>query len=146
MADLDYSLEISTSSGWLALEDEANGYTLGEETAAEIATSRRDRTVAGQWVEGSFTTASVKENQVVPVTVWVIGADPAEFDQRKAVLEAAFDQLSYQIREIFGGMTRVWTCMAAPYTVACSGPMRFAREGLVSAQVPRLPTQSVSYV
>jgi hypothetical protein len=145
MSDLDYTLEISTPLGWLLLEDEANGYSLGAGTKSEVSTSRRDRTTEGQWVEGTFTLASVKGNEEVPVEVYVEADTPAVLDQRLQVLKDAFDQLTYQIRETWEGMERVWYCMPGPYSISASTALMVAKEALFKATVPRLPTTTVTY-
>lgn len=142
MADPVVSCVISTASGTLQLNGIATNSTYELESASleDIGTTWRKHTVDNPWVEGSFTTGAVKENVMLPVNVWV-GAD-TETQLRTATkaLTDALDQLRFTLEISIDGVRTTWTCECAEYRVQTKQAFLWARQRLVSAQIPAKPS------
>jgi hypothetical protein len=59
------------------------------------------------------------------------------------VLTDALEQLSYQVIVSFGVSQQIWDCTVADYAVSTTKEFKFAKFGIVTATVPRLPTPYV---
>lgn len=139
MRTLALSAQIETTEGWLELEDPENGYSLHKDSFSQQQVTRRKQEIEGEWVEGSFTTRSVRNNVTETLAVWVEGATPWEARQRRERLLNALGQLSYQFKLKDEDELQTWDCQPADYSLEAGQELRFARLVLVRAQVPRLP-------
>lgn len=141
MVDLAVSCQLLTPTGWLEVEDEANGYSLHADTINTRTVTHRAKDSKGDWVEGSFAFSAVRENVTETVAVWVTGEDSIyTFRQRMEVLEDTFNQLWWKVMLTIGDAKETWTVAEpADYTITTSGPLFIATTGSISAQVPRLP-------
>lgn len=139
--DLSVSCRIQTPSGWLEVEDEANGYTLHSDTRGTRSVTRRTKEVKGEWVAGAFAQRSVPENVSETLAIWVSGATTFEFQDRMQVLEDAFDQLVWSVEFTIGDSKETWSIAEpAEYQITTQREFWIARTGYITAQVPRLPT------
>lgn len=138
--NLDVTAKIQTPTGWLELEDEANGYTLSADSFASSAVSHRKVEVSSEWMEGTFVVRSVRENVTETVSVFVTGATPAELSDRLLALTDGFDQLNYAMVVRFADAQETWSCQVADYTTSTKAELRHATMAQVTATVPRLPS------
>lgn len=141
---LAYHLWIQAPSGLLELT--AAPYDLDDQAMAEAAVSMRQRTVEADWVEGTFVLSSVRANVLENVNVYVEADTVSDWQTAKDALRESFEQLSYLLIERWENVERRFTCMPANYTMQSSGPMRFATMGKISAQVPRLPGEIMTFI
>lgn len=144
--DLDVQAEIETPVGWLALEDMGNGYELHAESFAAKAVQSRKVEAEGDFVEGSYTVRAVAGNVIENVSVWVKGEDPYQLAVRIQALTDGLHQLSYRLRLTIGNMREDWVCQYSDYTIESDQNLRFSTLALVKAQVPHLPTITLTQV
>lgn len=137
---LDVSFSIYAPSGWLDLEDPANGYEAHRDTRGTRAVSWRKREISSNYVEGTFVNDAVRENVIEALAIYVRGDDPFQLDERVTALTNALEQLHYLVRARTGNLLETWSCMVAEYTIETSMEMQHATMALVRASVPRLPT------
>lgn len=145
MVDLAVACNLKANGVTLALA--AAPYDLAATTRAAAQVSHRKHEVDSPYVEGSFTTHSVRENIVEPIDVYVGGIGVLRRDYQTALdnLEAMLSQPAFTLEWRFlgvGGTVETWTCFAANYTIESSQPLMMATLALVRAQVPRLPTKT----
>ena len=140
VGQLDLSARLETPTGWVELEDEANGYCLSAESFTNSVVNHRKIEVQSEWMEGTYVARSVRDNVQEIVAVWVSGNTPNDLSNRIQVLTDGFDQLNYQIITRFGDDQTTWKCFVAGYTIATKIEMRFATSALLTATVPRLPS------
>lgn len=142
---LDVAAAVHTPSGWVELEDEANGYELHAESFTSRAVQQRTVNSPGEWISGTFARRSTKENVTEPVSILVDGAGSHfAYATRMKVLRDAFDQTSYTFRVRFGDVLETWVCtMPADYTESCEQPFRFATTGILRVQVAHLPDVTI---
>lgn len=146
MSDLDISVQIETPTGWLELEDEANGYTVGADSFVSSAVTHRKTEINSEWMEGTFISRAVRENVTETVAVYVTGNSPHQLATRLNRLTDGFNQLSYAMVVRFGDVSETWSCWVSDYTVATKTELRHATIAVVSATVPRLPSVAQSKV
>lgn len=140
MSGLNLATQISTTIGWLSLEDEASGYELHAESFASRSFGHRTVDITSGFQEGTYTVRSVRE-QVMERLVVIISADDSYgLRQRMDALTTALDALTYQVQVTIGTLRETWTCGPADYTIESSAPLLFATTVVVRAQVPRLPS------
>lgn len=147
MADLDVSASVLAPTGWIELEDAANGYELHKDSFARRATSHRKTEVANEWVPGTYVTRSVRESVSEDVVVYVRGASPFELSERVSALTDAYDQLAYSFKLRIGDLEQTWSCASpADYTVETQQEFWIATLAVVRATVPRLPAMTIAQV
>lgn len=138
---------ISTPTGPLALEDEANGYVLHEETGSSRATQQRVTSQEGTWVDGTYAHRATRGNITEPLSVWVTGATPYECQVRMNAIKRALNQKRFTVTFQFGDLQETWICtMPADYTEQYDKPWRHATTGLLRAQVQHLPEVAIAQV
>lgn len=136
---ISLSLLLQSGSNWIELEDPDGGYQLHAETFSNRQVSHKKVEVSSDWVEGTYTQRSLRNNVNENVSVWVQGSSTVEMMQRVRRLTDTFDQPSFKIYWQVDGYREGWSCQAADYTIESSQPMLFARQVLVKANIPRLP-------
>ncbi len=116
------------------------GYELEGSSLDEVATSWRRNEVSNPWVEGTYTISAVRENQVVPVSVWVRGVSHQEMRQRQIELERRVAEPRWELQLSLPGYTEYWTCQTSDTVVRTQREYLHAMHALVRIQVVRLPT------
>lgn len=137
---LDVAFAIQAPSGWVELEDPANGYEAHKETRAEQGVSWRKQEISSTFVEGTFVNDAVKENVTETLAIYVDAHTPYELAVRVKVLTDALSQIRYQVRMRSGNLLETWDCAVADYTVQTPQEMINSRMAVVRASVPRRPT------
>ena len=148
MSDLEGIVcRIQTPTGWLDLQDPANGYELHSEAFATRSVQARTNDAENEWVRGSYRVRAVPGNKVEQLYVWVGGPTQYDFRTRLEAFTSALEQIQYELEVTFGNAKERMFCMYSDnYTVETAQPMRHARIGLVRAAVPRLPDSIVTLV
>ena len=137
---LQLACKIETPTGWLDLEDDEH-YELHSDSLAQRAISWRKQQVTSPYVEGTYTTAAVKESVTENLVVTVRATDQLELAQLIQALTDGLDQMSYQVMVSVNGLVEYWTCVEpAEYTIEMQHEFRHAMIGVVRANVIRLPT------
>jgi hypothetical protein len=136
----------SPGTAAFTLNNLAAGYELEASTLEEIATTWRKQQVDNVWTEGSYTVSAVRENQSVPVSVWVRGATHQQMRQRLLVVQTAVGRPQWAARLTLGSpaYTEHWTCQTSDYVVRTQREFQHATMALLKINVVRLPT--VRYV
>lgn len=136
---LDLTCRISSPSGWLDLEDD-DIYELHAEALNDRQVQWRKQQVTSPYVDGTYTTAAVKENVSEALSIWVRAADPLELATRIAQVTDALDQLTYTLMFRSNNYVEYWTAVEpADYTINMAHELRHAFRGIVRATVYRLP-------
>ena len=146
MSTLDISFEILTPSGWVELEDPANGYSLHRDSFNQRTVQHRSLMASNDWVAGAYAARSVRDNVVEDVAFYVNGETTYECMSRVDLVLSAFDSLTYQARLRRNDHRETWTCTPADYTLESDQPLIFATMVLVKAKIPRHPTKAVEQV
>ena len=136
---LDIACRLETPTGWLDLEDDEH-YELHGDALAQRAVTWRKQQVSSPYVEGTYTTAAVKENVTEALVVLVRGGDPLELADLIAAVTDGFDQMAFQVMLTINGMVEYWTCVEpAGYTIEMQREFRHAVIGVIRGEVVRLP-------
>ena len=138
--DVDVAASLESPTGWILLEDRAGGFELASDSFSEKGITHRKTEVSSEWIEGTFTSRSVKENTTEKVSVYVYGATPFALAEKVKRVTDAFDQLSFGMVVRFADCQETWYCHTAEYTISTKQEMRFATMALINATVPRLPS------
>lgn len=118
MADLSVAASVSRTSlslGDLALEDDETGNRLVQFSVGAIAWRRN--TVRSPFVAGDMLVSAVKEQVSSNVTVRVHGSSASQLHTRLAALARAFEQFTYHLNIILGGVQYSYVCQPADYVV-----------------------------
>lgn len=140
MPDLTVSCQLVHPGGTLELENAAGGYELERTHLEESRIAWRRHQVENQWVEGAFTIGAVKLNVEENLAVYVTADTTAVLRTRLTALTDVLEMLAYDMVWTEDGVTNTWRCQVADYTVRTEQALRFAKEALVRAVVPRSPT------
>lgn len=144
------SVQITSPTGVIELEDEANGYSLHGDTFASETYTHRKVEVNSPWLEGTYAVDAVLDNTVEALVVWVSGLAPDGtyshflFRTRLNALKKCFDQISYQITRTIGDAVEAWDCEVSDYTVETQQEFLFATRGVLRVPVPRRPTATLT--
>lgn len=140
MADLDLVVVIGVS-GEASLDLTAHPYDLHAESLTEVRTSFRRKEVTNPHVEGSYLLHAERENQRVPLVVWVQHDEGwAATKAAYKALESVLQQDDFKVAVIESGQFEEWDCMASDYTLSIEQAYRHTGLALIRAQVVRLPT------
>lgn len=137
---LDVEASIEAPTGWIDLSDRTAGFELASDSFSEKSFGHRKTDVDSEWIEGTFTSRSVKENTTEKVSVYVVADTPYELAEKVKRVTDAFDQLSFGMVVRFADCQETWDCQTSEYTLNTRQEMRFATMALINATVPRLPT------
>lgn len=140
MSDLDLSALLETPTGWLELEDLPSGFEIASDSFSEQGVSHRKTDINNEWIEGTFTSRSVRENITEKVSVYLRADTPFLLAEKIKQVTDAFDQLSFGMVVRFADCQETWVCSTSEYTIGTKAEMRHATMALVSAIVPRLPS------
>lgn len=139
--------------GSVTIELEGGVYSLEASSRSDQATPIRKHEVSSPYVEGTYTTAAVRDNVVENISVYVDGGTPDALYTSVRALRQQLARPSYKIEwdwwrnETGTSVYReTWTCFAAQVTVESTQPLMVARLALVRAQIPRLPEPTVAVV
>jgi len=142
------SCRISTPADWLELN--SGPYRLEASSFADEQTTWRRDDIDNPFVEGSWTVNALRENVVVPLSVWVRGA--AEYDYATTTargietLKEMFSQRNFLLEFNEDGELYTYVCYVSDFTV--SRTREFRHEGIAqfTAQVPRHPAYTLEDV
>jgi hypothetical protein len=143
---LDVAFAIQAPSGWVELEDPANGYEAHKETRAEQGVSWRKQEITSTFVEGTNVNDAVKENVTESVAIYVDAPTSYVLAQRIKVLTDALSQIRYSMRFRNGNLLETWDCAVADYTIETPQEMINSTMAVVRASVPRRPTVTMAQV
>lgn len=136
----------SPGTAAFTLNSPLDGYELEAGTLEEIATTWRKQMVDNVWTEGTYTVSAVRENQQVPVHVWVRGTTHQQMRQRLLKVQTAVGRPLWAARLVLGSpaYTEHWTCQTSDTVVRTQREFQHATVALLKINVVRLPT--VRYV
>lgn len=142
MADLQ--LAVRLIAGATTIELEQDPYSLHSDTRTNAQVSLRKHEASGPYVEGSITVSAVRENVTETVAIWVQEDTPLLLGQAVRALEALLIKSTFTLQWDWVGSAREnWTCFASSYVIESSQPLMVAKQALVRASVPRLPTATI---
>lgn len=75
---------------------------------------RRNRATS-EFVHGGPVVSAVKDVMNAPLVVRVYGTTAANLESRTATLLRAFEQFSYELKLVLGGVVHEWLCEPADY-------------------------------
>jgi hypothetical protein len=154
--DLAITMQVSTPIEWLELNDGVD-LVLAKETFAEVTVSKRNTQAINPYLEGTHTVASLRDEVMETVAVYVHGVDHFATALKVRVVTDAFDQPEYRIIFAVGpkGPTgavepvdpsawTVWWCGAANYRIDSSQELLHARMAKIILEVPRHPVAQLT--
>lgn len=140
MDDLTVSCRVSVPGGWLDIND-GKTYRLTAEALAGTTRTWRRQDVASPFIDGTYTVNAVLENIVMPISVYVYGADHGDMVRKLELLIEAFEQFDYVVLIIRGESTQGWRCQLSDSTVDTRREFQHARMAMVTFQVPCHPNK-----
>jgi hypothetical protein len=141
--NLTVEVAVSTPTGWLALEDEANGLEIGAESFASKTLTPKTRKIGDDRVdfEGTLTIAMARGMVTEPIQVIITGETHDDYDTKEQQVIAAFQQLSFQVTRQIGNSKQTWDCFCSEnIQITTEQPHMFATMGVVTIDVPHLPS------
>ena len=139
-----FSLRISISGGWLTLVQP--NYRIGAQTGADSSTVFRRTEVSNAFVEGTFVTNALRDNVTETIEVYVKGVTTSGLRDAVDALTDALSQTQYTVELTIEDSLRRWYCYAADYSISTPVEFVHSRIALVTAQVPRDPTEDLVVV
>ncbi|HEY5727423.1 MAG TPA: hypothetical protein VIV08_02305 [Acidimicrobiia bacterium] len=143
---LDVSFAIEAPSGWLELEDPANGYEAHKESRIDQSVTWRKQEISSNYVEGTYVNDAVRENVTETIAIYVDAPTPFVLMERVTALTDALSQIRYQVAMRSGDLLETWDCGVADYTIQTPQEMINARMAVVRAVIPRRPTVVMAQV
>lgn len=142
--DLVLSMQVSTPSGWLELND-GTIHVLAKETFSEKTVGKRKTEAKNPYLEGSQTVSALREEVVETVAIYVYGSTHFSTATRVRIITDAFDQNEYRIIiGIENNAWDVWWCGSANYRIDTSQELLHARMAKVTIEVPRHPVTQLT--
>jgi len=130
---LDVIVLVSTPLGPLSLNEPP--YELAADTFGSLSVTHRRQEAVNQFIEGTYTVNSLRENSQIPLSVYVRGATYAEFQAAYATLIEAFDQSTFEVRRVIEGVEVEWQCFSSDYSVTLQREFLHARMAKVDIQL-----------
>lgn len=137
--DLIIQVELEAPIGWIQLEDRENGYELHKDALSSKTISHRKTDISSEWMAGTFTAHSVRDNAVEPIVFYVAGATPWEHQMRLDAATDALSQVSWRVRITRGNLRTTWRCNPSDYTVESTQELQVAQLSIVRASISHLP-------
>lgn len=131
-------VELSTSKGWLNINDH-DAYELEAETRSTRQVTHRRQETSSPYVPGTFVINAVPENINETISVWVRGPSHHDLATRIDSLTNALTQPQFYVRWTVEDHTETWLCQIADYTITSQRELTHATVAKVSANVPRYP-------
>lgn len=135
---MNYSCTITGPAGTIQLHNPGT-YKLEKTTRDNRQVTQRKIEATNPFVSGTFTVATVKENVVENVSIYVYAVSASLLRQRVEAVCDALDQTNYTIVFSTEESDETWTCMAADYAIQSSHELQHSYMALIKANVPRLP-------
>lgn len=144
--NLPVKIEIQQSTGvWLNVSD-GTVYRVNKGTFENSAVTFRRDEVTNAFVEGKFTVNALRDNITETLAVYVYGNTTSSLKSAIDALTNAVSQVNYYVRVTLDGSQRLWECWASDYTVNVTNEFFHNRQALVTIQLHRLPSETVTTV
>lgn len=132
---------LTTPSGPLSLNTAP--YRLAGGSLESSSVTHRRTELQSPFLEGSYVVNSVRENTIVPVSVYVEADTQTELRDAREVLTAALDQVQFTATVVLDEASEMWHCYASDYTVNAPRELLHATKIRVDAQLVRDPKVEV---
>lgn len=114
------SLDGDEEEDGLILEPDT-GYYIARDGIGPGAVSWRRDTVTSPYVGGDVLVHAVKDVQVIPVNLRVVGTTAEDLHTKIQTLTDAVSQFSYTVTAVIDNVEYEWTCQPADWSVGSSG-------------------------
>jgi len=143
---LSVKIEVQQSnSNWLDISDGTN-YRVSSTTFENSAVTFRRDEVTNAFVEGKFLVNALRDNITENLVVYVYGSTMATLKTNIDALTNSVSQINFNTRVTLENSQRLWQCWASDYTVNITNAMFHNRQAMVTIQLHRLPTETVTTV
>jgi hypothetical protein len=143
---LPVKIEIQLSTGgWLDVSD-GTVYRVNKGTFENSAVTFRRDEVTNAFVEGKFTVNALRDNVTETLAIYVYGETTSALKTAIDALTSAASQINFYTRVTLDGSQRLWECWASDYTVNVTNEFFHNRQALVTIQLQRLPSETVTTV
>jgi hypothetical protein len=143
---LKVKIEIQKSDGtWL---DVSNGttYRVNSSTFENSAVQFRRDEVSNSFVEGKFLVNALRDNVIENLVIYAYGDSVAALKTNIDAVTNAVSQINFNTRVTLENSQRFWQCWASDYTVNITNAMYHNRQAMITVQLHRLPTETVTTV
>lgn len=151
MADLATSGSVTRTELALAALSlqQAGAYEILPGTGPGALSWRRE-VARSPMVHGEVLVGAVKDIQIAPLAIRVIGTTASQMWARVGELTAAFEQFSYSLSLVIGGVTFTWLCQCADWSSGDGGEFQkfhlMSHQTEVRFQIPRHPVPTAGSV
>ena len=143
---LPVKIEIQLSTGgWLDVSD-GTVYRVNKGTFENSAVTFRRDEVTNAFVEGKFSVNALRDNVTETLAIYVYGETTSALKTAIDALTSAASQINFYTRVTLDGSQRLWECWASDYTVNVTNEFFHNRQALVTIQLQRLPSETVTTV
>lgn len=143
---LSVKIEVQQSNGaWLDISD-GTVYRVNKGTFENSAITFRRDEVTNAFVEGKFTVNALRDNVTETLAIYAYGATTSALKTAIDALTSAVSQVNFHVRVTLDGSQRLWECWASDYTVNVTNEFFHNRQALVTIQLHRLPSETVTTV
>lgn len=143
---LAVKIEVQKSDfSWLDVSDGVN-YRVNSATFENSAVTFRRDEVTNAFVEGKFLVNALRDNITENLVIYVYGDTIASLKTKIDALTTAVSQVNFNVRVTLENSQRLWQCWASDYTVNITNPMYHNRQAMVTIQLHRLPSETVTTV
>lgn len=142
--DIDVSVLVSYTGGWLELEDVDSGYELHADSFNQAVATHRNGDLQNRWVEGTWAAWTVRDNVTESLVFWVRGSTQGEYRARMELAKACFDQAVFTVVKTLGNSIEQWDCKVSDYTEESQQEYIHRTMGLLRVQLQRRPRALLS--
>lgn len=144
---LPVQIEIQNSSNlnWLNVND-GTVYRVNKGTFENSATSFRRDEVTNAFVEGKFLVNALRDNVTETLAIYAYGSTTPALKTAIDAMTTLVSQIRFYVRVTLDGSQRLWECFASDYTINVTNEFFHNRQALITVQLQRLPSETVTTV
>jgi hypothetical protein len=147
MANSAYvKVEIQQSNNtWLNVND-GTVYKINKASFENSAVTFRRDEVTNAFIEGKFLVNALRDNVVETLAIYVYGTTSAAVKSATDAVTNAVSQVNFMVRVTLDNSQKLWECFSSDYTINVPKEFLINKQALVTVQLHRLPSETVTTV
>jgi hypothetical protein len=139
-------VEIQQSNNtWLDVSD-GIVYRVNKASFENSAVTFRRDEVTNAFIEGKFLVNALRDNVTETLAVYAYGATSAAVKSAVDAVTNAVSQVNFMVRVTLDNSQKLWECFSSDYTINVSKEFLVNKQALITVQLHRLPSETVTTV
>jgi hypothetical protein len=139
-------VEIQQSDNtWLDVSD-GTVYRINKASFENSAVTFRRDEVTNAFIEGKFLVNALRDNVTETLAIYAYGATSAAVKSAVDTVTDAISQVNFMVRITLDNSQKIWECFSSDYTINMPKEFLVNKQALITVQLQRLPSETVTTV